>query len=183
MTSPDLKQKAFPEAISACAETSLGLGATVVPTIPLSSQLGAAMLCQLISRVPWTVRSPLEAWFGFRLPGPQPLPVAATVRQVWAQEALPAQCLTVAPGNSHFRERAPIFLLTGLTREPEFPGSATGQQLVSLLYRTGWPLGPAGLLFPACRPTPRRGLRRSYGGAAREERRREPVLAAGAREH
>lgn len=107
----------------------------------------------------------------------------ATVRQVWAQEALPAQCLTVAPGNSHFRERAPIFLLTGLTREPEFPGSATGQQLVSLLYRTGWPLGPAGLLFPACRPTPRRGLRRSYGGAAREERRREPVLAAGAREH
>lgn len=61
VTSPDLKQKAFPEAISACAETSLGLGATVVPWCPPSHSvlnLRAAILRQLISRVPWTVRSP-----------------------------------------------------------------------------------------------------------------------------
>lgn len=186
MTSPDLKQKAFPEATSACAETSQDLGATVVPWCPPShSVLNWERPCSVSSSpgFPGQSAHPLEAWFGFRLPGPQPLPVAATVRQARSQKALPAQCLNAAPGNSHFRERAPIFLFTGRTREPEFRGSATGQQLVSLLYRTGWPLGPAGLLFPACRPTPRRGLRRSYGGAAREERRREPVLAAGAREH
>lgn len=66
------------------------------------------------------------------------------MRQARALEAHQAQCLTVAPGNSHFRERAQFFLLTGRTREPEFRGSATRQQLVSLLYGTGW---------PACRPT------------------------------
>lgn len=147
----------------------------MVPTIPLSSQPESSHAPVSSSpEFPGQSAHPLEAWFGFLLPGPQPLPVAATVRQARALEAHQAQCLTVAPGNSHFRERAQFFLLTGRTREPEFRGSATRQQLVSLLYGTGW---------PACRPTPRQGLWRSYGCAAREERRREPVLAAGAREH
>ncbi|CAO2632344.1 Cilia- and flagella-associated protein 298, partial [Lemmus lemmus] len=123
-----------------------GLGgdcAPVVPTIPPSSQPGS---CHASSAyLPGQSAHPLEAWFGFRFPGPQPLPVAATVRQARALEARQAQCLTVAPGNSHFRERAPFSLLTGQTREPEFRGSATKQQLVSLPCRTSWPLGPPAL--------------------------------------
>lgn len=60
VTSPDLKQKAFPEAISACAETSLGLGATVVPWCPPSHSvlnLRAAMLLSV--HLPSSLDSPL----------------------------------------------------------------------------------------------------------------------------
>ncbi|MEJ1282993.1 hypothetical protein NN561_013957 [Cricetulus griseus] len=128
-----MKQRAFPGAISACAETSLGLG--------------AAVLRPLISRVPPdSPAHPPAARLAFRLPG-QLLPVAATVRRGSGSRCGPdrtaqpgvqrrsrpragsggaraggpaGSVLSVAPGNSGFRERAPSFLFTRRTREPEF---------------------------------------------------------------